>query len=220
MPQCAYCKSTIVFGGVCDGAHWFCNRRCQKKAALRTRAQLPSDDSTTSGKSIQWYSILFRIVSRLLDRDSLAEIAVLLTCTFLVSWCALACACGACEALFPQFKDIAIIAILIGFVSVWIRVCYLVAKIGKNRTFSLSRVPIFGLCAMFFLGGAPAMVGDKGQMAAIWGVIALSAAGLFTVSYLVLTLLLSRKLHISVWLGSLALIAGSVKIIYDIASRQ
>jgi uncharacterized membrane protein HdeD (DUF308 family) len=73
---------------------------------------------------------------------------------------------------------------------------------------------------MFFLGGAPAMVGDKGQMAAIWGVIALSAAGLFTVSYLVLTLLLSRKLHISVWLGSLALIAGSVKIIYDIASRQ
>jgi uncharacterized membrane protein HdeD (DUF308 family) len=71
-----------------------------------------------------------------------------------------------------------------------------------------------------FLGGVPATIGQGNQFTKIWAVIALAAAAAFTVSFIALVLLLRKKLHASVWLGSLALIVGAAKMLYDITSKQ
>ena len=39
MPRCAYCNSTIIFGGVRDGDLRFCNRTCWQQGALLSVAQ-------------------------------------------------------------------------------------------------------------------------------------------------------------------------------------
>jgi hypothetical protein len=44
MARCAYCKTTILFGGVRDGNAQFCNKRCHENAFLLTlAAQVPHD---------------------------------------------------------------------------------------------------------------------------------------------------------------------------------
>jgi hypothetical protein len=178
--------------------------------------ELTRGSSTTLAKSIKWYSPIAAFVAKLLERDSLAEIAVFLSCAFVVSTLAPLSACT-CEP-FPERDEVVTVAVI--WMAVWIRVFYLIAKMGKDRTFNLSRAPIFGICAMFFFGAFPSLISQGGQFGAIWAMVTLSAAALFTTSYLTLVLLLRRKLPASVWLGSLVLIAGVVRIIYDISSKK
>lgn len=44
MAQCGYCGTTILFGGVRDGAYRFCNNKCHQNAyVLRVAQQVPAD---------------------------------------------------------------------------------------------------------------------------------------------------------------------------------
>jgi hypothetical protein len=202
-------------------ATWLPSEESQEKQALpighhrAAAVELARGSSTTLAKSIKWYSPIAAFVAKLLERDSLAEIAVFLSCAFVVSTLAPLSACT-CER--PERGEVVTVAVL--WMAMWIRIFYLIAKTGKDRTFNLSRAPIFGICAMFFFGAFPSLIGQGSQFGAIWAVVTLSAAALFTASYLVLVLLLRRKLPASVWFGSLTLIAGVVRIIYDITSKK
>jgi hypothetical protein len=45
MPKCSYCNSTIIIGGVRDGEHRFCNKKCRQEGALLSVAQqVPSEE--------------------------------------------------------------------------------------------------------------------------------------------------------------------------------
>jgi len=39
MASCAYCNTTILFGGVKDGEHRFCNEKCRQDGFLATTSQ-------------------------------------------------------------------------------------------------------------------------------------------------------------------------------------
>src|SRR5947199_7473086 len=44
MAQCGYCGTTIIFGGVRDGAQRFCNNKCHQSAyVLRVSEHVPPD---------------------------------------------------------------------------------------------------------------------------------------------------------------------------------
>ena len=44
MAQCGYCGTTILFGGVRDGAYRFCNNKCHQNAyVLRVAQAVPAD---------------------------------------------------------------------------------------------------------------------------------------------------------------------------------
>ena len=45
MAKCAYCNSTIIFGGVRDGDNRYCNQRCfQSGALIRVAEAIPEDE--------------------------------------------------------------------------------------------------------------------------------------------------------------------------------
>ncbi len=48
MAACSYCNSTIIFGGVSQGAYTFCNKGCQQKGVLLAIADKLPESSVTS----------------------------------------------------------------------------------------------------------------------------------------------------------------------------